>query len=153
MFATFSTVTARRMIELDQWVVTNSAATSATGRPRQEHGCSGAGEVTRTAWALQNVVQQGVHDLVLAEQLQVRAVQHELDWACAGPDTRLAFCKCPAAAAQRAVVRNGQRQPEQAQRAGRERLGLVRAGWNSNRSVRSPLRRRPVPYAGPFVTW
>ncbi len=52
--------------------------------------------------------------LALSEQLQPRAVQHQVDRASAGQHTRLASCERLAAAAERAVVWNGQRQPEQA---------------------------------------
>ena len=63
--------------------------------------------------------------LALAEQLQACAVQHEVDRASADLDTRLASCERPSAPAQRAVVRHGQNQPEQAQHAAAERLGLA----------------------------
>ena len=63
--------------------------------------------------------------LALSEQLHPRAVQHQVDRASAGQHTRLASCECLAAAAKLAVVWDGQRQPEQAQHAAAERLGLL----------------------------
>jgi len=43
----------------------------------------------------------------LPEQLQARAVQHKVDRAVAGGDTRLAARERPAAAAERAMTKNG----------------------------------------------
>ena len=62
--------------------------------------------------------------LALAEQFQARAVQHEVDRASTGQHTRLPSCERPAAAAQRRMVRDRQRQPEQAQHTAAERLRL-----------------------------
>ena len=48
---------------------------------------------------------------------QPRAVQHKENWVAAGANVRLASCNGPSASAQRAVVRDKQRQPEQSQQA------------------------------------
>ncbi len=55
--------------------------------------------------------------LALSEQLQACAVQHEVDRASAGLDTRLPPCERPSAPAQRRVVRHRQRQIKEAQHA------------------------------------
>ena len=64
------------------------------------------------------------HPTRLGRTAPPRAVQHEVDRASTGRDTRLPVREDPAAAAQRCVVGDGQRSSKQAQHAAAERLGL-----------------------------
>jgi hypothetical protein len=96
--------------------------------PRSAHACDLArvgvhGKVELAPGSARPAMLLGI-PLALPEQLQAGAVQHQMNRAGAGPDTRLPACERPAAAARRAVVRDGQSQPEQAQHAAAERLGL-----------------------------
>ena len=77
--------------------------------------CAGIhGEVHLAPFATRLLVLFGI-PLVFAEQLQSHAVQH----------TQLPSCEGLSAPAQCAVVRHGQRQPEQARHAAAERFGLA----------------------------
>ena len=92
--------------------------------------------------------------LALAEQLQASAVQHEVNRTGMRGHPRLATGDAAATLGERRVVRHSQIEPEQAQHAAAERLGLAQGEvedepqrqhqFDRKIGVSWPARRRPA---------